>query len=140
MSAIRSAIVFPKLVGAIADSVFVVICGHDFLLDARAISRTDEARSRSRQSRSHCLRNDPGAGLFDIKHPPPGFRSRWSGRKDAMTEDTESEPALAPSADTPAENRRKIKVGKGLLVLIAGLAVLAFLLYLMIGIRVFSSA
>jgi len=55
-----------------------------------------------------------------------------------MTTDPDDDPALAPSADSKAENRRKMNVGRGLVILIVCLAVLAFILYFMIGFRTVS--
>jgi hypothetical protein len=57
-----------------------------------------------------------------------------------MNTDPDNDPALAPSADSKAENRRKMRVGKGLVILLVGLAILAFILYLMIGFRAVSHA
>jgi len=55
-----------------------------------------------------------------------------------MNIDPDDDPALAPSADSKAENRRKMNVGRGLVILIVCLAVLAFILYFMIGFRTVS--
>jgi len=55
-----------------------------------------------------------------------------------MTNDPDKDPALAPSADSPPENRRKLRVGKGMMLFLLGIAILAFALYLLIGIRAVS--
>jgi len=55
-----------------------------------------------------------------------------------MNTDPDDDPALAPSVDSKAENRRKMKVGRGLVILLVCLAVLAFILYFMIGFRTVS--
>ncbi|WP_438750038.1 hypothetical protein [Pararhizobium sp. O133] len=39
---------------------------------------------------------------------------------------------LAPSADTPAKKRRKLVVGKGVIIVISSIAVAAFTLYTVI--------
>ena len=46
--------------------------------------------------------------------------------------DDETPTGLAPSADSPAEKRRKILAGRGALMLIAGVALAAFSLYILI--------
>ncbi len=57
-----------------------------------------------------------------------------------MTDNPDKEPAVAPSADPPAENRRKMTAGKGVLLLVIGIAALALVLYLLIGLRALSNA
>jgi hypothetical protein len=57
-----------------------------------------------------------------------------------MTDDPDDDPALAPSADTRGEKRRRLTAGKGVLLVIAGVAILAFALYLLIGVMTLSSA
>lgn len=57
-----------------------------------------------------------------------------------MTRNPDDDPALAPSADTRPEKRRKMAAGKGVLLFVAGLAILAFALYLLIGMRALSGA
>lgn len=44
-------------------------------------------------------------------------------------ERNETPTGLAPSADTPAEKRRKVRIGKGFVVLICAFALAAFALY-----------
>ncbi|WP_426126297.1 hypothetical protein [Pararhizobium sp. PWRC1-1] len=43
-----------------------------------------------------------------------------------------SQTGLAPSNDTPAENRRKVAAGQGVVMVIGGIAVGAFILYAII--------
>ena len=56
-----------------------------------------------------------------------------------MTNNPDKDPALAPSADSPTENRRKLKVGKGMMLFLLGIAILAFALYLLVGLRAVSN-
>ena len=47
-----------------------------------------------------------------------------------MTGDRSREPYIAPSADPPDQIDRKPKAGKGIVLFIAAIGILAFLLYL----------
>ncbi len=46
----------------------------------------------------------------------------------------EDEPGLSPSADSHSQKVRKARAGRGLIVFIIGIAVLALLVYITIGI------
>ena len=49
-----------------------------------------------------------------------------------MTDHDKTPAGLAPSADPPAQTRRKVLAGRGIVLFIAGVAAVAFGLYLMI--------
>ena len=46
--------------------------------------------------------------------------------------DTGTPTGLAPSADTPAEEKQKMRAGRGMLLFICGFGLLAFTLYMFI--------
>ncbi|MGK9050955.1 hypothetical protein QTA58_20645 [Neorhizobium sp. CSC1952] len=46
--------------------------------------------------------------------------------------DTETPTGLSPSADHPAQKRRKMRAGRGLALFIAGVAAAAFAVYLFV--------
>jgi hypothetical protein len=51
-----------------------------------------------------------------------------------MSSNPNSDPALAPSGDSPAENRQKLRFGRAALWVGAGIAIVAFVFYIGIGI------
>lgn len=51
-----------------------------------------------------------------------------------MPNDQKNDPALAPSADSPAQNRAKLRFGRAAIWIGIGIAIFAFVGYIGIGI------
>jgi hypothetical protein len=51
-----------------------------------------------------------------------------------MSSNHNSDPAIAPSADSPAEDRQKLRFGRAAVWVGAGIAIVAFVFYIGIGI------